>query len=225
MFYFCLFKKLLILPKNYQLKPANMKKLFFLLALSFLFSNIYSQNNEPVINNSNPYAPKMLLSLGTGINSHYGLLGFDVNFNVFDKLYLDAALGLGSWGSKVSGGLIYMSQEKTGWSYELSYSYCQGAKGLEMELEVADSAQKISSRKVKMDYLPASTLNFFLAHHWSTKGGSRFNLKFGYAIPIEQKPYKLQSSGYMLTENSETILRAVQPGGLLLALSYSFKLN
>lgn len=202
-----------------------MKKLIFFAIAGMLCLKANTQNNEPLIANNNPFAPKTLLSLGSGINAHYGIFGFDVNFNVFDKVYLDAAAGLGSWGSKVSGGIIYMSQEKTGWSYELSYSYCQGAKGIDMKMQVADSAQKESDRTVKMDLEPASTLNFFLAHHWSTKGGSRFNLKFGYAIPIEKKPYKLISTEYQLTELSESAMRITQPGGLLFALSYSFKLN
>lgn len=160
--------------------------------------------------------------VGTGINAHYGLLGLELNVKTVEQLYVDAAVGLGSWGTKLSGGLIWMSQDKKGWSYELSYSHSRGYSDFELDLEVEDSLGKEKERAVIVDLKPASTINLIMSHHWAFRNGNRFNLKFGYALPIEDEPFELQSKSYEFTDESKLLLSSMQPGGLLLALSFSF---
>ncbi len=47
------------------------------------------------------------ITLGTGINSNYGMAGVGVDIKMLDKLQVGLSGGIGSWGFKTAGELRY----------------------------------------------------------------------------------------------------------------------
>ena len=52
------------------------------------------------------------LGIGSGINNNCGAAGFKLGIRLNEKMIMDAGVGVGSWGSKVSLGIVFNAINK-----------------------------------------------------------------------------------------------------------------
>lgn len=161
---------------------------------------------------------KTFLGVASGLENFTGLLGPSLEVNVSGGFSVYGGIGLGSWGYKMSGGLKYYSDYPYGWAWCLSVSHATGLRDFETELETQSGR-----RLVLIDLLPCQTLNLTAQHHWRLGKKNRFNLEFGYSIPLTYDAYTIKD-GSVLTDPSELALRILQPGGLMIGIGFSFGL-
>jgi hypothetical protein len=163
--------------------------------------------------------PAFMLGAATGMNSYSGLLGIVVKLNFFDRVALEGALGIGSWGKKFSVGIIY---QKTAGSmyFGLGYSALPGVAGLKLNLELANK----NMQEITVDFLQASTLNVKMGSNWKVGRKHLFYIEYGYAIPLQPHPWVIKN-GYALSKTSIAELHLIQPGGLLFGLGFLFGLG
>lgn len=166
-------------------------------------------------------AQNSYVGLGTGFNNHNGLLGLSLEVGLQESISLRAGAGLGTWGAKLSGGLLVKTGSDKDWKLGVGYSTSSGLKDFKSELEVASG----DTQEVLMDLHRVGTLNLSLMKCWESKKGNVFNLEFGYAIPLGGDDYYTVKDGSTLSEASEKVLEIIRPGGLTLAISYMIKIS
>lgn len=164
--------------------------------------------------------PERIVYLGvaSGLENYTGLIGLSLETNVSRSFALYAGAGLGSWGYKISGGIKYYNEFPLRWAYCLSLSHATGLKNFETQM-----GTRAGTQNVRMDLLSCQTLNFSAQHHWRIGTRSRFDIEFGYAVPLTYDAYTVKD-GAVLTEESELAMKILQPGGLILGVAFSFGL-
>jgi hypothetical protein len=75
------------------IKPTLMKK-------TLLFCFVIASTYAAVAQNT-------YLMLGTGLNSYHGIVGIGIEQRITDVVGVRAMAGIGSWGTKIGGGLIF----------------------------------------------------------------------------------------------------------------------
>ncbi len=195
-----------------------------LLLIGFLFTNnlfaqtdnMYAQTQEQ--ERIQPPPSKVYLGISTGINNFNGMFGANAEFNLAPKASLIAGVGIGGWGSKLSGGFRGYKHFPKGFVYSASFSTHSGIQGYEMDLETTSGTQT-----VEMDLHRFNTLNFTLGGAWPLgKSNIRFHFEGGYSLPITVDAYDIVTPGVTLSEDSEAILEMMSPGGIILSLGISF---
>lgn len=189
------------------------------LLIIMFFATIYRVNAQSKNNSSSDSLPKFYLGVGTGINSYTGLLGLSGNLRIYDKFFIQAGLGIGSWGTKMSIGLRYDMSYQKGWSYGIGFSSCSGLKDFKTNLELQSGVKK----DVTMDCLRANTLNLKATHNWKLGKNNTFYLEFGYAIPLQSSPWRIKD-GSIISSTSKSVMDMIAPGGLLIGIGFTFGL-
>lgn len=192
-----------------------MKKHLYLslITLTFFLFSAQAQDNFKL--------RQTFLGFGTGINNNCGLLGIGLEQFVTEKTSLFGAAGIGTWGGKVTGGVRFYLDGKTGNAFGISYSSATGGKDVEVEIDamVNNTKQKV---KEKFDFKPVSALNLTWMKHWQVSNKSRFNLELGYSINISGENNFTSKSGLLLTDQSKAAMNFLQPGGIIIGLGFSF---
>lgn len=114
---------------------------------------------------------------------------------------------------------MYNKNELPGWQFGLGYSQCTGGDNVEVELELENGYKKL----VTIDYLSVGNLNLKTSKSWRVGQRNFFFLDLGYAIPLYNKAWKVDS-GEELSKASQTALNIVSPGGVILGLGFMFGL-
>jgi hypothetical protein len=162
---------------------------------------------------------RLYLGFGMGLNNDAGLIGFSGKVRLHRTFFLRAAAGLGSWGTKFTVGAKYEMKYTRCWGFGLSYSMCTGISDYVASMETAGPITK----EVTMDLLPASTINLTSSYNLYFRKNKLFYLEFGYAFPLELQPYRVKD-GSVLTPTSESVMRLLQPGGMIVGLGFMFGL-
>ncbi len=198
-----------------------MKKVFLTIALSILVLITFSQNKPATISPTDTL-PYTYLGFGTGINNYVGILGVGADIRVHDKIFIRLGAGLGSWGYKYTAGIRLEHTYAKGWGFGASISFCTGLKNFKTDLETV-SGNIVSTKSVTLDLLQARTFNLTASHNWIIGKHNRFFLEFGYAILLDTNPYNV-IDGSKLTDNAKTVLKMVQPGGIIIDIGFMFGL-
>jgi hypothetical protein len=105
-----------------------MKKVLLLLAILAvsLQLNAQSGNYYEEEEFSTNDLPVLYLGIGTGTNSYTGLLGGSINYRVQNKLFIQAGLGLSTWGYRSSIGLRYDRGYDKGFTFGLGVANSSG---------------------------------------------------------------------------------------------------
>ena len=194
-----------------------MKNIALLLLVLFGL-NLHSQEAKRIPKKDT--IPFLYVGGGLGINNVCGLIGAVVSVRANDNLYLRVGFGVGTWGTKFTGGIKYELKGTNSWGFGLSYSSCSGITNYKTDLEVKDSAS-VLTRKVTVDLLRSSTINLTASYKWLIRNKHQFYFEFGYAVPIETEPYRIKD-GSELSKNGKNSLHAIQPGGLILGVGIFF---
>ena len=160
---------------------------------------------------------RFYLGMGMGINNDAGLVGVTTKIRVYRTFLVNAAAGLGSWGTKLTLGAKYEMKYTRCWGFGVSYSRCSGFSDYINSFETTTNP----SAEVTMDLLPASTLNLTATYNLYFKRNKLFYLESGYGIPLNVKPYRIKD-GSILTPASESLMNFLQPGGIIIGFGFMF---
>lgn len=187
--------------------------LTFLLTFSFSFSFAQSGYKTDY------------LGIGTGINS-VGFIGLTYEHIFKDRFGVYTNLGLGGWGYKAGIGGRYYFRDAVSGGIAVNFSRALGANGIESELPVIQNGREVT-RTIQYDANPVNVFNLSYVKFWRMGRNSRFNLEFGYSIPLNGKSesnYTIKTPGVTLAESAKNALVLVQPGGIVIGLGFTFGL-
>lgn len=191
----------------------------FCTAVTSLFSqninDVYFQRPEP---------KRIYIGTGPGIN-YLGYLGVSVEQNFKGKQSIIVAGGKGSWGYKLQAGWRYYlssHSEKSvvGKGIGINYVLAIGNSNFRTVLETASGSRQL----VNLQLFPIHAINLTFFKCWKLGNGtSRFGLDAGYSIALNSGDnFKVLNSGVTLSNKSYSIVKAAQPGGIILAMSFTF---
>jgi hypothetical protein len=165
--------------------------------------------------------PAAYLGLGAGINNYSGLIGIGLEMPIFPPFTIFGQAGIGTWGTKVGGGLrYYQHPDLYGSAWALGYSRASGLTDFVVELEIENPKMNTN---VLLDLEKVGTLNFDYSYNLKIGRKSKFSFHVGYAFALNNGDnYVLKTSGVQLSSTSKQTLKIMQPGGLLLGLALMF---
>jgi hypothetical protein len=166
-----------------------------------------------------PPCETTFVTLGTGLNSNYGIIGVGVDFKLLEKLQGAVSGGLGSWGFKSAGELryFYSGCMQKGSAIAAGIAYASGLPEMETELELSNA----ESKNVTLELGAQTNLQLSWYKSYAIKEHHRFFFQVGYSFPITGINYKV-TSGETLSDLSKTTMRMMAPGGVLLATGFGF---
>jgi hypothetical protein len=166
-----------------------------------------------------PPCETTFVTLGTGINSNYGIAGIGVDFKLLDKLQGAVSGGIGSWGFKSAGELryFYSGCMQKGTAIAAGIAYASGLPEMETELELSNE----ESKNVTLELGAQTNLQLSWYKSYAIKEHHRFFFQVGYSFPITGINYKV-TSGESLSDLSKTTMKMMAPGGVLVATGFGF---
>ena len=197
-----------------------MKTLQLTLLLSIVMVNAIAQRETDKINiDDKLICETTFITLGTGINSNYGIMGIGADFKLMDKLQGAVSGGIGSWGFKSAGELryFYSGCMQTGSAVAVGVAYASGLPEMETELEVSSD----ESKTVTLELGAQTNLQVSWYKAFAVKDHHRFFFQVGYSFPLTGVSYTVKS-GEDLSEVSKTTMKMLAPGGVLVATGFGF---
>lgn len=166
-----------------------------------------------------PPCETIFITLGTGLNSNYGIAGIGVDFKLMDKLQGAVSGGMGSWGFKSAGELryFYSGCMQKGSALAVGLAYASGLPEMETEMEtIADE-----TKTVTLELGAQTNLQVSWYKSYAVKEHHRFFFQVGYSFPITGVDYTV-TSGESLSDVSKTTMKMLAPGGVLVATGFGF---
>lgn len=167
--------------------------------------------------------PKNYIGIGTGFNAT-GVVGITYEHIFMEHIGTYVNLGIGSWGYKLGGGgRLYFRNAHSG-AIGINVSHCTGATGVKSELGVIQNGQSVK-KQIEYNAHAVQVLNISYLKFWQLGQKARFNIEAGYSVPLDGKSsdnYTIVTPGITLDEASEKSLKVIQPGGLILAIGFTF---
>lgn len=158
------------------------------------------------------------LGVQSGLESFTGLIGLTADYRIRNNFFIHAGAGIGSWGGKISAGIRNERSEQKGIGYGVYVSRAGGLKNFVTQLETTSG-----TKDVKLDLYAGYTINPTISYKWIMNKGNRFFLEGGYAVPLQNNPWKVKD-GSTLSDTSKLVLKMLSPGGLSLGLGFQFAL-
>jgi len=159
------------------------------------------------------------ITLGTGINSNYGIVGLGADFKLLEKVQVGLSGGLGSWGFKTAGEFryFYSGCMQQGSAFTAGVAYASGLPEMQTDLELSNAETK--TVKLKLGAQTNMQLSWYRAfkimdHH-------RFFVQVGYSFPITGISYSV-TSGETLSDTSKSTMKMMAPGGIIVATGFGF---
>jgi len=205
-----------------------MKKLLIVFAIC-ASANIYAQQlNINEYQKSSTKKPT-LIGFSLGLNNPSGILGVRINSGISNNSMIDIGAGVGSWGYKLSSGIILMADKDKGLTPVLGLSYATGLEDLEFKgADVKNNNSMPSVIEVKdvtLNLKPAIAANIGAQWQFYSKSGNRGFLEFGYSFLMAGGGVEVKENGYSLTNEYENVIKFLRPGGLILGFTYMWKLD
>lgn len=187
---------------------------FFLMTSLYVSAQLNTQ--EP---SATTECKTTFITLGTGINSNYGMVGVGADFKVLDKVQVGLSGGIGSWGFKTAGELryFYSGCMQQGSALTAGVTYATGLPEMEIEMELSNEETKT----VKLELNSQTNLQLAWYRAFKIQQNHRFFLQAGYSFPISGISYRV-ISGETLSDVSKTTVRMMAPGGVILAVGFGF---
>ena len=166
-----------------------------------------------------PPCETTFITLGTGLNSNYGIAGIGVDFKLIEKLQGAVSGGLGSWGFKSAGELryFYSGCMQKGSAIAVGVAYASGLPEMETEMETTTD----DSETVTLELGAQTNLQVSWYKAYAVKEHHRFFFQVGYSFPVSDISYSVKS-GETLSDVSKTSMKMLAPGGLLVATGFGF---
>lgn len=193
-------------------------QLIAFLVAAFLVTDLRGQS-KPEETEVTPLCETTFVTLGTGINSNYGIAGIGVDFKLLEKLQGSVSGGIGSWGFKSAGELryFYTGCMQKGSAVAVGLAYASGLPEMETEMETTADETKTVTLELKAQ----TNLQVSWFKSYAIKEHHRFFFQVGYSFPITGIDYTV-TSGESLSDVSKTTMRMLAPGGVIVATGFGF---
>jgi hypothetical protein len=193
------------------------KKIIILLSACFMLATLKAQ--EASMPDKATY-----LGFGSGLNNSCGLIGLNLEQFVAGRISVFGAAGIGSWGFKTAIGGRYYLDSKTGKAIGVSFSNASGLTDFEPgNVKILENGQEVDS-KGKFNLLPVQQINITWIRMWQAGKTNRIGIELGYSINLSGKDKVTGPDVPKLTDESKEAFNIVQPGGLIIGLTFNFGL-
>jgi len=209
-----------------------MKKILLSFILGFLAFTGFSQGEEvqrftfdekKKPSKAVANTPYLYLGPGSGLYTYTGILGGIVEVPVVPHLSVFVGFGLGGWGYKAGGGVLFYlhKDDYLGSAFGAGVSNAFGLDDFTTELTLAGTNGDATS--VTLDLYNAPSLNLTYQYHFSLGSSGKFVVGTGYAIAMVDTPYKLVAPpNAELDATSKRIMQLLQPSGLIISVAFQF---
>jgi hypothetical protein len=193
-----------------------MKKLITVIVFSISIMQATAQNDE---------FKQFYLGLGTGLNS-VGLIGLNAEYIFNNRIGIVGSAGLGTWGTKSSIGARFYFKNPTSGALHVSFARASGVNGVVTQLDTVDNAGTAYPSQITFNAKPVSLFNIAYQKFWRLGNSARFHIEAGYSIPLNGKSpnnYQITApQNIELSETSQSVMRILQPGGLMIGIGFTF---
>ncbi len=200
-------------------KLYMMKKIILVLAVFAISTTGFAQQMTRQKNSTMVSCPKAYLGVSTGLENQAGLIGFIVDVPIVSQVSVGGGVGISSWGTKLyAEGRYYFKPCQRGWAIGAGVSHNTGLTNFTTDLP----SNTGGNTSTTLDFEPV-TNGFIAGYHFFNLGrrGHRFYLQAGYSFRFSDDNYKVLYGG-PLSADARKVLDILQPGGLMLALGFSF---
>ncbi|MFN5620567.1 MAG: hypothetical protein ACK478_04635 [Flavobacteriales bacterium] len=193
-------------------------RLIFLAAILVRSVNLSAQSTDQDANQATN-CKNTFVTLGTGLNSNYGVIGIGADIKVLDKVQVGLSGGIGSWGFKTAGELRYFYNGcmQHGSALTAGVAYATGLPEMETEMELSNEETK----SVKLELNAQTNLQLAWYRAFRIQQNHRFFIQAGYSFPITGVSYRV-ISGETLSDTSKAGMKMLAPGGILIATGFGF---
>jgi hypothetical protein len=214
-----------------------MKKPILTLLIFILFGlNTFAQYQSPYTGVADPKEiglPKVYLSVGTGLQYKYGILGLGFGYRVAPNAIVEFNTGLGAYGTKVGLTGVFKSSSQNGWCPNIGFSRASGIQEFVTDVEVKYNGNTYEVN-TSLNLEPLVTVNAGLQRQFITKSGNRFTLDFGYAIGLNKQVINfneksvlvdgkyVNTSDLQLSSTQKSLFQVLGPSGIIIGFSYNF---
>jgi hypothetical protein len=160
-------------------------------------------------------AQKSYVGLATGINNYTGILGAGIQVGLTPQWSLRGGAGVGSWGTKVTGGVLFSPTSKSKWKINAAFSSASGVDDIELDLDT-DGGNKL----VLLNLNRQGLVNLSLVRFYENKKSRGFVLEFGYSFIAGPATFYTVKDGSSLASSSIRLLNVLRPGGFTLGMGY-----
>lgn len=198
----------------------KMKKLLFTLSMAAVCATSVSAQEKQ--ENEKGGCPKFYLGVSTGLENPAGLLGVNIDVPIHNAS-IGGGLGLSSWGMKAYvEGRYYVDPCNRGLAFGIGASHSTGLS----DFTLKNAETNIGKQDINMDLNPVTNIYFSTYYFFNLgkAGRSRFYLQGGYSARLTDDIYTMKSPFYFNT-NGERAMKMAAPGGLIIALGFSFALG
>ena len=166
-----------------------------------------------------PACKSTFVTLGTGLNSNYGIIGIGADIKVLDNVQVGLSGGLGSWGFKTAGEVryFYSGCMQQGSALTAGVAYATGLPEMETEMELSNEQTKT----VKLQLNAQTNLQLSWYRAFRIQENHRFFIQAGYSFPITGVSYRV-ISGETLSDTSKASMKMIAPGGVILSAGFGF---
>jgi hypothetical protein len=172
------------------------------------------------MHNDTSRVPTLIIGIGSGINSHHGLLGLHIEKPLGNQVGLFATSGLGGWGYKIGGGLsLYTKSPTSGISFTGGICYSTGLPEIVLDLDVQGGER----RPVTLEMLPLYNVHLQMNYHIALWRIVRLTFSLGYSYNRSMNFYQILSN-HTITSSSYELLKYLKPGGMTLGFTLGFAL-
>lgn len=164
--------------------------------------------------------PAIYITTSTGINNNTGIVGFNFELPVNERVAIDAGPGFGTWAYKVyAGAKYYLKPAQRGFAFGAGFTYAVGEHRMRhLETSIyGNTTESIYQQN------PRTNVLFAAYRYWSL--GEQYNrlyAQLGWSIPLSGGDKITQISGPRMSENSIRRRESLAPGGPILAIGISF---
>lgn len=202
------------------------KQLVFTFLLTFSLISLLAQNYQPINKGTNNNSGSFW-GISTGINNQTGIIGFSYQNYFTDNLGFCIGAGLGTWGYKLSlGTRISKANSKSG--FLIGFSRATGVDNVKLTTPVETPSGTTLNEEVIINCKPVHTFNIAYTNFTAVGSkGNRLQFDIGFSLLLNDQAelnYSIASipQGHTLTSQSKAAIKAIQPGGLLLGMTYYF---
>lgn len=169
----------------------------------------------------------MYIEFESGWNGYVGGLGARFDYRILNSFTINAGVGLGFWGYRLSAGTRYfLFDYPFGLAFGLGVAYNTGMEDFELDATFRDnSTGDTYEDKLIFDFKPVTVINITLLYAFRIGQRHKLYLEAGYGIPLSDDNYsymsKDSSQNVELDQETKDDMEILQPGGVIISIGFA----
>jgi hypothetical protein len=207
-----------------------MKKITLTILTCIISMHLFGQDNKAPVEDKKKkeeirpdHGPLLYITTSTGVNNNTGIVGFNFELPVNEKVTIDAGPGTGTWGYKFyAGAKYYLKPAQRGFAFGVGIAYCPGVNRDRHDLETIYG----NSETIDYNKNPQTLALFTVYKYWSI--GRKYNRIFvetGWSMLLSNRDKITQLSGDPISNKDMDGLNSGIENGPVFALGISFGLH